>query len=138
MAALLRKAQGLGIKILNSVEATSYSEQQSGVVIQTSQGALKANYVLFATNGFSRQLFQENVQPARAQVLITKPLKKLHIKGTFHLDEGYYYFRNINHRILLGGGRNLDFKTFYPTLLKHLSCLAICFSISNSFFKLIC
>ena len=111
MAALLRKAQGLGIKILNSVEATSYSEQQSGVVIQTSQGALKANYVLFATNGFSRQLFQENVQPARAQVLITKPLKKLHIKGTFHLDEGYYYFRNINHRILLGGGRNLDFKT---------------------------
>lgn len=111
MAALLRKAQGLGIKILNSVEATSYSEQQSGVVIQTSQGALKANYVLFATNGFSRQLFQENVQPARAQVFITKPLKKLHIKGTFHLDEGYYYFRNIDHRILLGGGRNLDFKT---------------------------
>ena len=24
------------------------------------------------------------------------------------MDCGYYYFRNINHRILLGGGRNLD------------------------------
>ena len=35
----------------------------------------------------------------------------LHIKGTFHLDEGYYYFRNINNRILFGGGRNLDFIT---------------------------
>ena len=40
-----------------------------------------------------------------------KPIKDLHIKGTFHLDEGYYYFRNINNRILFGGGRNLDFKT---------------------------
>ena len=48
---------------------------------------------------------------ARAQVLITSPIKDLHIKGTFHLDEGYYYFRNIDNRILLGGGRNLDFKT---------------------------
>src|SRR5690606_24987797 len=29
---------------------------------------------------------------------------------TFHLDEGYYYFRNLDDRILFGGGRNLDFK----------------------------
>ena len=26
-------------------------------------------------------------------------------------DKGYYYFRNIEDRILLGGGRNLDFET---------------------------
>ena len=44
-------------------------------------------------------------------MLITKPITKLHIKGTFHLDKGYYYFRNIEDRILFGGGRNLDFKT---------------------------
>ena len=50
------------------------------------------------------------VKPARAQVLITKPIKDLHIKGTFHLNKGYYYFRNIDNRILFGGGRNLDFK----------------------------
>ena len=48
--------------------------------------------------------------PARAQVLITKPIKNLKLKGTFHLDKGYYYFRNIDNRILLGGGRNLDLK----------------------------
>ena len=50
------------------------------------------------------------VKPARAQVLITNPIPDLDIKGTFHLDQGYYYFRNIDNRILLGGGRNLDFK----------------------------
>ena len=44
-------------------------------------------------------------------MLITKPIKNLQIKGTFHFDEGYYYFRNIDNRILFGGGRNLDFKT---------------------------
>ena len=53
----------------------------------------------------------ENIVPARAQVLITKPIDNLKVKGTFHLEQGYYYFRNIDQRILIGGGRNLDFKS---------------------------
>jgi glycine/D-amino acid oxidase-like deaminating enzyme len=71
---------------------------------------MNTSKVFVATNGFASQLLNENVQPARAQVLITKPIENLSIKGTFHLDKGYYYFRNIDDRILLGGGRNLDFK----------------------------
>ena len=51
----------------------------------------------------------EKEKPARAKVLITKPIKNLKIKGSFHLDKGYYYFRNVNDRILFGGGRHLDF-----------------------------
>ena len=43
-------------------------------------------------------------------MLITAPIPNLDIKGTFHLDRGYYYFRNIGDRILLGGGRNLAFE----------------------------
>ena len=39
--------------------------------------------------------------------------------GTFHLDKGYYYFRNIDDRILFGGGRNLDFKEEETTELKQ-------------------
>ena len=62
------------------------------------------------TNGFAKQLLKEDIEPARAQVLITKPIPNLKIKGTFHYQMGYYYFRNINNRILFGGGRNLDFK----------------------------
>ena len=67
--------------------------------------------LFIATNGFAKQFMDHDVQPARAQVLITKPIKNLAIKGTFHLDRGYYYFRNIDDRILFGGGRHLDFKT---------------------------
>jgi len=111
MVALLKKAQSLGIKILNNVEVQSYSEGSESVTLKTNQGEMKTHKVLFATNGFAKQFFQEDIQPARAQVLITKPIENLHIRGAFHLDEGYYYFRNIDNRILFGGGRNLDFKT---------------------------
>ena len=78
---------------------------------------------MITTNGFASHLLNENVQPARAQVLITKPIKNIHIKGTFHLDEGYYYFRNIDNRILFGGGRNLDIKTEETTVMEQTSLI---------------
>lgn len=111
MEALLQKVQSKGIKILNNITVQSFSENQESVKVKTNQFEFLTSKLLIATNGFASQLNIQNVKPARAQVLITKPIKDLHIKGTFHLDQGYYYFRNINNRILFGGGRNLDFKT---------------------------
>ncbi len=110
MEALLNKVSASGVKILNSCEVITVEEGNEGVDINTSSFSLKSKKVFVATNGFASQLVKESVKPARAQVLITKPIKDLHIKGTFHLDRGYYYFRNIDNRILFGGGRNLDFK----------------------------
>lgn len=98
-----------GVKILNNITVNSFSEDTNSVKIKTNQFEFSTSKLLIATNGFASQLINEKVKPARAQVLITKPIKNLHIKGTFHLDKGYYYFRNIDDRILLGGGRNLDF-----------------------------
>lgn len=43
---------------------------------------------------------------AHNQVLITPPIPNIPIKGSFHYDRGYFYFRNIDGRLLLGGGRN--------------------------------
>ncbi len=61
------------------------------------------------TNGFTRKLFPEaEVLPARNQVLITQELPDLPFSGCFHFQEGYYYFRNVGNRILLGGARNTD------------------------------
>jgi glycine/D-amino acid oxidase-like deaminating enzyme len=111
MQALIKKIQEQGVIILNNSMVETYTEQSNNVVIKTNHFEFSSAKLILTTNGFARQLINEDVQPARAQVLITKPLKDLHIKGTFHLDCGYYYFRNIDNRILLGGGRNLDFKT---------------------------
>ncbi|WP_081209475.1 NAD(P)/FAD-dependent oxidoreductase [Salegentibacter sediminis] len=110
MEALLHKVQSAGIKILNNISVEDFSEAGNSVKIKTDRLELSAKKLLIVTNGFASRLGIEGVKPARAQVLITKPIKDLEIKGTFHLDRGFYYFRNINNRILLGGGRNLDLK----------------------------
>lgn len=110
MQALLKLATKKNIHILNNCTVEAIEDGTNNVTIKTNHFDLKAHKVFIATNGFASQLLNETVKPARAQVLITKPIKNLAIKGTFHLDQGYYYFRNINKRILFGGGRHLDFK----------------------------
>ena len=119
MQALLKKVIKKGVKILNNITVEAFEDNSDIVEVKTDQFTLKASKVLIATNGFASQLLNESVKPARAQVLITKPIKNLKIKGTFHLEQGYYYFRNINNRILFGGGRNLDFKGEETTELKE-------------------
>lgn len=109
MNALLKKAVENDILILNQIEVTSYQEKNDGVEVVLSDFTFSTKKVVFATNGFAGELTNNQVKPARAQVLITEPVPNLDIKGTFHLDKGYYYFRNIDDRILLGGGRNLAF-----------------------------
>ena len=110
MQALIKRVQELGVIILNNTKVERYFEHSDKIEIKTTHFELSALKLIFTTNGFAKQLINEDVQPARAQALITKPLKNLQIKGTFHLDCGYYYFRNVDNRILLGGGRNLDIK----------------------------
>ncbi|MGI9550495.1 MAG: NAD(P)/FAD-dependent oxidoreductase, partial [Aurantibacter sp.] len=110
MAALLAKVQKRGVILLNSIVVEDFSENNDLVFVKTNQFEFATRKLFFATNGFASQLLNEEVRPARAQVLITKPIENLGIKGTFHLEQGYYYFRDIDNRILLGGGRNLDFK----------------------------
>ncbi|WP_093671818.1 NAD(P)/FAD-dependent oxidoreductase [Tenacibaculum sp. MAR_2009_124] len=107
---LLKKVMSLGVQIINATEVIKFDDNLNGVSIKTSRVEFTTEKLLLATNGFSKSLLNEEVKPARAQVLITKPIENLFIKGTFHLDKGYYYFRNIDNRILFGGGRNLDFK----------------------------
>ena len=110
MLSLVRLVQKSNIQILNSITVEEFAENNQGVAVKTNLFEFNTKKILFATNGFANTLLAEKVLPARAQVIITEPIKNLPIKGTFHLQEGYYYFRNIDDRILLGGGRNLDFE----------------------------
>ena len=119
MASLMQLALKKGIKILNTIHVESFSEDTNSVKIKTNHFEFSTSKLIIATNGFASQLIKEAVKPARAQVLITKPIKNLHVKGAFHLDKGYYYFRNIDDRILLGGGRNLNLKGEETTELEQ-------------------
>ena len=117
MQQLLQKVIKKEILILNNAEVSRISKVKNTPVMFINDTEISAKKVCIATNGFAKQFLEEDVEPARAQVLVTKPIKDLAIKGTFHLDCGYYYFRNIHNRILLGGGRNLDFATENTTTL---------------------
>lgn len=110
MKNLLNETRKAKIEILNAIEVLSFEEKTSGVKIQTNSFEFISEKLVITTNGFAGKFFNEDIKPARAQVLITKEIPDLPIKGCFHLEEGYYYFRNIGNRILFGGGRNLDFK----------------------------
>lgn len=110
MQALLKEAASQNILILNQATVSSFVDKNNSVDVMVNNFSFTTNKLLFATNGFASQLTNNAVKPARAQVLITEPIPNLDIKGTFHLDKGFYYFRNFEDRILLGGGRNLDFE----------------------------
>ncbi|RFZ92615.1 FAD-binding oxidoreductase [Mucilaginibacter conchicola] len=120
MRALLHKVYEKDVVVLNNCAVRSIQNEGSAVVLQTSAGAFKAGKVILATNAFARQLYSElSVVPGRGQVLVTKPVPGLKLKGTYHFNEGYYYFRNIDGRVLFGGGRNLDFKAEETTAFGH-------------------
>lgn len=110
MKSLLDYTRQLGVQIFSGVEVEHIDEQGDRVALHTAQGwKLSAARVLVATNGFARRLLPEvALVPARNQVLITSPMPGHGLRGCFHYDRGYYYFRDVGDRILLGGGRNLD------------------------------
>ena len=105
---LHRSCTNEGIHFLFGVNVLSFESHDSGVDIQTSMGLLETAKLLVCTNAFARE-YLSDIQPARAQVLVTKPIFNLSVNGTFHMESGYYYFRNVGNRILFGGGRNEDF-----------------------------
>jgi glycine/D-amino acid oxidase-like deaminating enzyme len=104
--------QQSGVYIINSFEVKELKEEGTYVHISSSNGIhFDCKRAIICTNGFANQLLPDYpVVPARSQVIVTKPISNLKLKGTFHFDDGYYYFRNIGNRILFGGGRNLDIK----------------------------
>lgn len=110
---LTKLAQSRDIDIFCGCTVLRIEEENTGCSVVTDQlGTLSARQTLVTTNGFARQLLPSlDVRPARNQVIVTEPIPDLQLSGCFHYDKGYIYFRNLpENRVLLGGGRNLDFE----------------------------
>ena len=109
VARLLARARARGVQVLTGMEILTLNDEGNAVVLTTSQGwRIVARRALVATNGFARQLLPATpVSPARNQVLLTEPIPGLSLRGVFHYDRGYFYFREVEGRLLLGGGRHL-------------------------------
>ena len=117
MKSLLKLCQESDIEIKTGADVIRVLEEGNEVKVFIDHKHL-AQHITFScrqlaicTNAFTNQLVPGlDIHPGRGQVLITQPIAGLKIKGIFHFDKGYYYFREVDGRILFGGGRNLDFK----------------------------
>jgi glycine/D-amino acid oxidase-like deaminating enzyme len=117
LKALMKKAIQLGVEIKTGAEVVKFEEAEKHVYVEVKDVVrntillLHGESLSVCTNAFTNQLLpNEDVIPGRGQVLITQPIEGLKFKGVYHMDKGYYYFREIDGRVLLGGGRNLDFE----------------------------
>lgn len=109
---LSRKVKLMGVDLLYGIAITGWEKENGLVTIKTNkEQQLHAHKVIFCTNAYTSQLLpQLNIVPARGQVIVTSPINGLAMHGTFHFDEGFYYWRNLGNRILLGGARNTAFE----------------------------
>ncbi len=107
-AVIERSLREKGVDFKYGVDIQSV-DLESGVCSDRNGIEWKAGKVIICTNGLTKSLIsREDVQPARGQILLTAPISGLKVRGTFHFDEGYWYFRNVGNQLLLGGGRNID------------------------------
>jgi len=117
MKALMAYALHCGVEVKTGAEVVRFEEVGHKVNVEVKDPfrneiwPLTCDTLSICTNAFTKKLLPEvDVTPGRGQVLITDPIGGLKFKGVYHFDRGYYYFREIDGRVLLGGGRNLDFK----------------------------
>lgn len=120
LQALLQQVQGMGVTVLNGMEIKELQGNPALVEIATANGfRFTAEKVLLCTNAFTKQFLPDiDMVPGRGQVLLTSPIENLPFNGTFHSDEGYYYFRNLGNRVLLGGARNKAFDDEATTVME--------------------
>jgi Glycine/D-amino acid oxidases (deaminating) len=116
LRALTDFAISKGVEVKTGAEVVRFDDMGSYVTVEIRDPfrreslTLNGSTLSICTNAFAKQLLPEvDVVPGRGQVLITDPIPDLKFRGVYHFDKGYYYFREIDGRVLLGGGRNLDF-----------------------------
>lgn len=106
---LWQYCQELGVQVLTGTEVTAIHATAQGVDILTSQYTFAARAAGICTNAFTNKLLTEkqDIAPGRGMVMLVNPKKPLPFAGTFHYEEGYYYFRDFHGKLIFGGGRNL-------------------------------
>lgn len=104
MRNLHRRLSDAGVRVWWNSEVESIDQS----TLKLADGPiLSASKIVLATNGFSKHLTDVSIEPARGYVMVTEPIEDLKWCGTFHFNEGYIYFRDLDNRLLIGGARNV-------------------------------
>ena len=125
MRALAMQAAAAGIEIHSGATVAAIDDRKHQVELEVRINSrhqdaatlrFQAARVAVCTNGLTAGLLPAcGIEAARGQILVTEPIADLSWTGCHHFDEGFYYFRNVGNRVLLGGGRNRDFQGEHST-----------------------
>ena len=98
-----------GIEFFNGLNVQGVEKEGQRPTIHCDGFSFNPERLFVCINGFARTLLPElEVSAVRNQVLVTSRLNSPLPNCTYHVDEGYVYFRPIDGRILIGGFRNSD------------------------------
>jgi gamma-glutamylputrescine oxidase len=118
--ALVNKFTVMGGRYLTGTDVKSYQRTPSGSIdvfvrnpaSETNDFLFTTTKLIFCTNSFISQIQKDSeVFPVREEVMITKPIPNLKIHTNLEVDEGLYYLRPVEGRLLIGGGADLNAKS---------------------------
>jgi len=96
-----------GVKFAFGVKVRSLSDGNAIVELGDRTHGLKYGRAFVCTNAFAAELEPGSpVTPGRGQVIVTSPVTTTTSQCLGYLNAGYDYFRFVDGRLLLGGGRN--------------------------------
>jgi glycine/D-amino acid oxidase-like deaminating enzyme len=106
--AWMQKCWNAGIQLIENCEMKSYHAKKEGIQVDSTWGKFETQQLLFCTNG--HQFLpeqQEDVDISTNFVFVSYPLSNLKWNANIHAEAGYVYARNIQNRLLVGGGRHI-------------------------------
>ncbi len=110
ISSLWNYCANLGVKIHTGCNVEDIIEEEVGVRANTPTTSFIASKMAVCTNAFTHKLLPKedlDLAPGRGIVMSIIPSNKLLFEGTFHYEQGYYYFRDYYGKLLYGGGRNI-------------------------------
>ncbi len=107
-AALIERSKEAEIALYGGCTYQSHT-QTSKLEVHFEEGhTLKTSHLLLCTNAMASSHTSEDVLPARGLVIVSEQIEGLELRGTHMFNKGYYYWRAIDQKIMLGGARNID------------------------------
>jgi len=98
-----------GITSIRGLAMTGFENTSRGIDVRFEEltNPIATKKLLLCTNAFTRKIVSDaNVIACRNQVLVTSHVSNQHITMGYHLDAGHVYFRGVEGRVLIGGGRH--------------------------------
>ena len=89
------------------VNALRIAEGRAELEVAGGRREIKYQRAFICTNAFAAELDASSpVVPGRGQVIVTSPVETPTSKALGYMNQGYDYFRFVDGRLLIGGGRN--------------------------------